>query len=474
MRYKFISRENNNRLILIYAGWGMDWRVFRHMRRHGYDIIIVWDYRQLTFDWSVVASYDEICLVAWSMGVFAASVTIHEILPRITKSIAVGGTPDPISDTLGIPVEIYRGTAEGLNAGNLRKFHRRMCLDAGHYSAFREVAPRRDISSLRDELYALETHTIFHAPQVCRWDLAIIGRHDRIFPPANQMRAWRDKAPTVITEGAHLPDMQSIIDDYIVDKDTMATRFAAAAETYNEASVQVQQKIAQALYKILKNAADVDALCGDILEIGCGTGTLTRLYADECAPASRIELWDIAHTDAAAYYDNAVSRCCDAEVAIRRRQPRSAYFILSSSTIQWFNSPTSFLEQCTRVLLPGGYIAFSTFVRGNLPELLETCPKLDRHLPTANEWRAMLPSALEPLICQPSVVTITMDSTRDVLEHLRRTGVNALAHGTDAVTMARRILRHYPRHEDGSYTLTYYPLIIVARKIDPTIKDLGE
>ncbi len=213
----------------------MDWRVFRHMRRHGYDIIIVWDYRQLTFDWSVVASYDEICLVAWSMGVFAASVTIHEILPRITKSIAVGGTPDPISDTLGIPVEIYRGTAEGLNAGNLRKFHRRMCLDAGHYSAFREVAPRRDISSLRDELYALETHTIFHAPQVCRWDLAIIGRHDRIFPPANQMRAWRDKAPTVITEDAHLPDMQSIIDDYIVDKDTMATRFAAATETYNEA-----------------------------------------------------------------------------------------------------------------------------------------------------------------------------------------------------------------------------------------------
>lgn len=57
------------------------------------------------------------------------------------------------------------------------------------------------------------------------------------------MRAWRDKAPTVITEGAHLPDMQSIIDDYIVDKDTMATRFAAATETYNEASVQVQQKL---------------------------------------------------------------------------------------------------------------------------------------------------------------------------------------------------------------------------------------
>ena len=452
----------------------MDWRVFRYIRRRGYDILIVWDYRQLTFDWSVVAHYDEICLVAWSMGVFAASVTIHEILPRITKSIAVCGTPDPISDTLGIPVEIYRGTAEGLNAGNLRKFHRRMCLDAEHYAAFRELAPRRDIISLRDELYALETHTIFHTPQVCRWDLAIIGRHDRIFPPANQVRAWRGKAPTIITEGAHLPDMQSIIDEHIIDKDTMATRFAAAADTYNDASAEVQQKIAQALYKIIKSAANVDALCGDILEIGCGTGALTRLSANECAPASRIELWDIAHTNAAAHYDKAISRCCDAEVAIRRRQPRSAYYILSSSTIQWFNSPTSFLEQCARVLLPGGYIAFSTFVRGNLPELTETCPQLDRHLPSANEWRAMLPSSLELLVCQPSVVSITLDSTRDVLEHLRRTGVNALAHGTDAVAMARHILRHYPHREDGTCTLTYYPLIIVARKIDPTVKGPGE
>lgn len=211
----------------------------------------------------------------------------------------------------------------------------------------------------------------------------------------------------------------------------------------------------------------MDALCGDILEIGCGTGALTRLYADECAPASHIELWDIAHTNAAAHYDKAISRCCDAEVAIRRRHPRSAYYILSSSTIQWFNSPTSFLEQCARVLLPGGYIAISTFVRGNLPELIETCPQLDRHLPTANEWRDMLPPTLEPLACQPSVISITMDSTREVLEHLRRTGVNALAHGADAVAMARRILRHYPRHDDGSCTLTYYPLIIVARKIDP-------
>ena len=467
MKSKYISREGHRRLILIYAGWGMDWRVFRHVRRHGYDIMVIWDYRELVYDWSRLDRYEEICFVAWSMGVFAASVTIHEILPRITKSIAVCGTLDPVSDTMGIPTAIYRGTAEGLNAGNLRKFHRRMCLDAEHYAAFREMAPRRDIVGLKEELYALETHTIFHAPQVRRWDLAIIGRHDRIFPPANQARAWRGTAPVAITDAAHLPDMQALLDEYIVDKDTMAKRFAGAVGTYDEASAEVQQKIAQALYKILKSAAGVEALEGDILEIGCGTGSLTRLYAPECAAASRIELWDIAPMPGVALPSGATAKCCDAEVAIRRRQPRSAYYILSSSTMQWFNSPSTFLEQCARVLLPGGYIAFSTFVRGNLPELLEVCPELDRHLPTAEEWSAMLPANLVPVVCQPSVVSATFANTRSVLEHLRRTGVNALAHGHDAVSMARRILRDYPRQADGTCRLTYYPLIIVARRSEP-------
>lgn len=469
MQKKFICRQGNKRLILLYAGWGMDWRVFRNLHRHGYDILVLWDYRELTFDWSKIAAYDEICLVAWSMGVFAASVTIHEILPRITKSIAVGGTLDPINDTYGIPLPIYHGTAENLNAGNLRKFHRRMCKDAEHYNVFRENAPKRDIPGLRDELYAIETHTIFHAPQVTRWDVAIIGRYDRIFPAANQLRAWRNNGATIVTNDmAHLPDMQSIIDDYIVDKDTMATRFAGAADTYNEASADVQQKIAQALYKLLKNAAGIEHLNGDILEIGSGTGALTSLYAPECDTASRIELWDIAPIAEDIVPAKAIAKCCDAEIAIRRRQPRSAYFILSSSTIQWFNSPATFLDQCARVLLPGGYIAISTFLRGNLPELASICPETDQHLPDENQWRSMLPPTLEPLVCQPSVVSIDLESPRDVLEHLRRTGVNALAHGSNAVTLARRILRDYPRQADGTCRMTYYPLIIIARRSDPT------
>lgn len=68
MEYEFVSQSGAPRLILIYAGWAMDAGVFRGLRRPGYDIAVVWDYRNFVIDWSFASSYCEICIVAWSLG----------------------------------------------------------------------------------------------------------------------------------------------------------------------------------------------------------------------------------------------------------------------------------------------------------------------------------------------------------------------------------------------------------------------
>ena len=68
MKHELIHSENSPRLLLIFAGWGMDADVFRDIRRPGYDVMVVWDYRSFFIDWSCTASYTEICLLAWSMG----------------------------------------------------------------------------------------------------------------------------------------------------------------------------------------------------------------------------------------------------------------------------------------------------------------------------------------------------------------------------------------------------------------------
>ena len=50
MKQEFTSFENNNSLIIIFAGWGMSADPFRQLRIEGCDIMTVWDYSVVNFD----------------------------------------------------------------------------------------------------------------------------------------------------------------------------------------------------------------------------------------------------------------------------------------------------------------------------------------------------------------------------------------------------------------------------------------
>ena len=43
--------------------------------------------------------------------------------------------------------------------------------------------------------------------------------------------------------------------------------------------------------------------------------------------------------------------------------------IFSASTMQWFNSPKTFMSECARVLRKGGYAILSTFGPGTMTEI---------------------------------------------------------------------------------------------------------
>lgn len=474
MRSRYIIHNNNRRLILLFAGWGMDWRPLSTLTSDDYDILVVWDYRDLTFNWTPLMAYDEICLIAWSMGVFAASLTIHEIDSRITKRIAINGTLDPISDTRGIPTAIYHGTINSLAPATLRKFYRRMCTSRQQFENFSANMPRRTVAELIDELHAIETHTIFHTPQVTSWDMAVVSRDDAIFPAGNQCTAWRGIAPVMMNSGGHLPDFTSIINNYIIDKGRVTRSFTSGAESYENAST-VQQEIARVLYSLFKriHGSEDDTsgpggahINGDILEIGSGNGTLTRLYAKDRGQGS-LTLWDLVDRKPICCPDDAHFIACDAEIAIRRTPSRSLKYIFSASTIQWFNSPASFLRECERVLMPDGYMVLSGFCANNISEFTQAAG-VGLSLPSVKQWQSMISSAMTLYVCQASTLTLTFDSPRDILRHMRDTGVNALATGARSVSLARRVLSSYPIGDDGRYHLTYRPIFIIARRNEPT------
>ena len=359
MQYRLLNTNNleghsdsNPRLILFFAGWAMDDKPFAHLARPGYDIAVIWDYRNLHIDWSFTRPYSEICILAWSMGVYAATITTQAIDYKVTARIAVNGTITPIHNTHGIPEAIYHGTLDGLSERNLLKFYRRVCGSAQAYKDFCLNIPQRPLDQLRDELAAIEPHSILANPVAERWDLAIISRDDAIFPPVNQFRAW-DNTPRRMIPAPHLLDFQKIIDRYFIDKPLVGKRFSSGRPTY-DLNAPVQQFAISKLEEMMQHNGLLKEILSKplkIIEIGSGTGSLSRRIA-AWSPLSAIEMWDLSDNGACLPPGDFV--CCDAETAIWQKPKQSADIIASASTLQWFNSPARFLDECHRVLAPGG------------------------------------------------------------------------------------------------------------------------
>ena len=135
----------------------MDETPFLQIRPTNKDWLICYDYRSLEFDAIILQEYSEITLIAWSMGVWAASQIMKQYpsLP-LSQSIAINGTPYPIHETKGITPAIFEGTLQGLNEQSLQKFQRRMCGSTAGYKTFQTVAPQRSIEELKEELAAIQ------------------------------------------------------------------------------------------------------------------------------------------------------------------------------------------------------------------------------------------------------------------------------------------------------------------------------
>lgn len=205
MKQHFIIKNNQKHLLLFFAGWGMDATPFLTIHPANKDWMICYDYRSLTFDASLLETYSQITLIAWSMGVWAASQLIKQYphLP-VSQNIAINGTLYPIHETKGVAPSIFDGTFQGLNEQTLQKFQRRMCGSIADYKAFQTVSPQRPVEELKEELAAIQQQYLSLPPSDFKWQKAIIGKGDRIFLPDNQYLAWENQVDSLEqVEAAH-------------------------------------------------------------------------------------------------------------------------------------------------------------------------------------------------------------------------------------------------------------------------------
>lgn len=198
------------KMILFFAGWGMDEKPFQHLVSSNYDVTVFYDYRVLHFNdyltiFGFFKQYDEINIIAWSMGVWGANLAFEsyldllkraykpldskKFLRKINKCIAINGTNFPISETWGIPQERYLKTVENLPEG-IHKFNIRMCGSKNIYEKYMACASERATDELKEELIVF--YEDFIVSNAIKWNKAIISTHDVIFPTINLKTFWED------------------------------------------------------------------------------------------------------------------------------------------------------------------------------------------------------------------------------------------------------------------------------------------
>lgn len=227
MKQVYIIKENNPKLLLFFAGWAADETPFKQYRPKDMDYMICYDYRTLDFDTSIFDRYQQVNVVAWSMGVWAGEFILSKIPQEKIFSIAFNGSTFPIDDTEGIPEETYQGTLDGLTPATLQKFMRRMCKDSAAYKAFMEITPRRDFDEVKEELRLIKeqfyqmTGFVYEGEVSYQesdrmleeyldkydyeYNYVFISNNDRIFPYEN-FRCNYDNTPEsrlTITDCAH-------------------------------------------------------------------------------------------------------------------------------------------------------------------------------------------------------------------------------------------------------------------------------
>lgn len=195
----WIQRQGYNRLLIFFNGWGMDGGIAGYLQSNTspgfcYDILHCYDYRSTIMPADVlesVAGYDEIILVAWSLGVWAAR---HAGLEGITRALAVNGTMTPVNREKGIPPDVFQATLDNYDEENRTRFMRRMCGSSALFEAFLDVAPLRTALDQKEELASILQSVLGNKNDVVpswRYTHALIGGRDMIFSPKAQELAWR-------------------------------------------------------------------------------------------------------------------------------------------------------------------------------------------------------------------------------------------------------------------------------------------
>ncbi len=252
----------------------------------------------------------------------------------------------------------------------------------------------------------------------------------------------------------------------IIDHNRIIKRFRKSLGSYDQNAV-VPHKMSDVLIEKLQSESSKSF--DTILEIGCGTGYLTKKIVQNIEFKSLI-LNDILEDVIKIISDSYDKNICEKiefiiEDAETTSFPLNLDLIISNATVQWFEDFERFLHMSHYLLSDSGYLCISTFGKNNLCEIRElTGIGLD-YMDT-DEIKEILEDKFDILFLKSDINTIYFDTAVESLQHMKMTGINAL----ENISWTKKDLRNFVElyeskfKVEGKVPLTFEPLYIIAKK----------
>ena len=235
---------------------------------------------------------------------------------------------------------------------------------------------------------------------------------------------------------------------------TIKKNFQKSFEKYNSNAI-IQKQVAEQLSDCIKNHH-----YNEVLEIGCGTGFLTKQLknkitfnkycANDLIEKSEIHIKNIIR-DTEFY-------CGDfREINFNKKFD----LIASNAVFQWFENIEEVFEYCKHILNKNGTLIFSTFSPNNFREIRELCG-LSLSYKTADELNFLLEKNFNIEYIEQSEYIINFDNPLKIIEHMKNTGVNSLSEQIWSVKKIKEFCKEYSKNYPD-LPLTYSPIIVVAK-----------
>jgi len=334
-------------------------------------------------------------LLGWSMGGLIALEAALANPAKVAGIIFVSSTARFCSDEnypQGIPERDVRAMAAAVRRDPIAtlslfysEVHAPAEPDPDTLATLARDATATGLDELTRGLRYLQTTDLRRAARTLQLPAFVIhGTEDRIIPwqagqwlienlPAAQGSIVDDAGHALIQQ-----DPENLVDAIIrfiqsaarpAPERTISRRFSASASTY-QAHALVQNRVAEKLSLLVPPSDRV----ARILEIGCGTGILTR-YLLQSFPHATIDAIDLSPRmieQASAALSAAPTINWHVADARFYRSRHRYDLIVSSSALHWIDPLIEGFHNIASLLKKDGRFAFALMLNGTLPELHES------------------------------------------------------------------------------------------------------